>query len=110
MEIAVIYFRAGYEPNHYHTNKEWEARLVMERSQAIKCPSIQYHLAGTKKVQQMLARKGSVERFITDTNKIELIRDIFTGLYSLDFDEFGDQAIHMALDNPERYIRDLKSS
>lgn len=102
MEVAVIYFRAGYEPGHYHGKDEWDARLMMERSLAIKCPSIQYHLAGTKKVQQMLARKGAIERFVHDKSKIAAIRDVFTGLYSLDFDEFGEQAVQMALTHPER--------
>ena len=32
---------------------------MMERSLAIKCPSIQYHLAGTKKIQQALASPGN---------------------------------------------------
>lgn len=50
-EIAVVYFRAGYEPGQYHSEAEWEARLTVERSKAIKSPSIHYHLAGTKKVR-----------------------------------------------------------
>lgn len=45
-----MYFRAGYSPDHYHGEAEWSARLMIERSKAIKCPNIQYHLAGTKKV------------------------------------------------------------
>lgn len=50
-EVGVIYFRSGYEPAQYHGQKEWDARLMMERSTAIKCPSIHYHLAGTKKAR-----------------------------------------------------------
>ncbi len=84
IEVAVIYFRCGYHPDQYPTEKEWEARLLMERSLAIKSPSIQYHLAGTKKVQQALAKPGALERFFDDNNKIQDIRGIFTGLYSLD--------------------------
>jgi hypothetical protein len=57
-QVAVIYFRCGYHPDQYPSEREWEARLMMERSLAIKSPSIQYHLAGTKKVQQELARPG----------------------------------------------------
>lgn len=49
--VAVVYFRAGYEPGHYMSEQEWDARLLVERSSAIKCPSIHYHLAGTKKVK-----------------------------------------------------------
>ncbi|XP_018579703.1 glutathione synthetase isoform X2 [Anoplophora glabripennis] len=102
--VSVIYFRAGYEPGHYPSKKEWDARLLMERSQAIKSPSIQYHLAGTKKVQQALAKSGILELFLTEAKKIESVRDIFTGLYGLDFDEFGDQAVQMALNEPDRFV------
>ena len=57
---------------------------MMERSLAIKSPSIHYHLAGTKKVQQQLAVNGVLEKYFDDKNEIEKIRGIFTGLYSLD--------------------------
>lgn len=103
-EVAVIYFRAGYEPGHYHSQKEWDARLLMERSLAIKSPSIHYHLSGTKKVQQTLARPGALEKFLNDPSKIEKVKEIFTGLYSLDFDDLGEQAIQMAIDDPERFV------
>ncbi|KAF5274399.1 hypothetical protein FQA39_LY07279 [Lamprigera yunnana] len=103
-EVAVIYFRAGYEPSHYPSQKEWGARMTMEKSKAIKCPSIQYHLAGTKKVQQALAHTGVVEKFLSDTYKVEAVKEIFTGLYSLDFDEFGNEAVQMALETPNRFV------
>lgn len=59
-EVAVVYFRAGYAPRDYFGRAEWDARLKLERSTAIKSPNIGYHLAGTKKVQQVLARAGQV--------------------------------------------------
>ena len=43
----------GYTPNDFHSDKDWDSRLLLERSKAIKCPNIYYHLAGTKKVQQV---------------------------------------------------------
>lgn len=43
-----------------------------------------------------------MERFIKDPEKVEKVREIFTGLYSLDFDEFGEQAVKMAMENAER--------
>lgn len=61
-EVAVVYFRAGYAPNDYFGRAEWDARLKLERSTAIKSPSIGYHLAGTKKVQQVLAQEGQVRK------------------------------------------------
>ena len=54
-EVSLAYFRAGYTPHDYPGEAEWEARLLIERSFALKCPSIGQHLAGTKKVQQVLA-------------------------------------------------------
>ncbi|XP_064108450.1 glutathione synthetase-like isoform X1 [Macrobrachium nipponense] len=102
-EVAVVYFRAGYEPGQYHTEAEWEARLTIERSKAIKCPSIQYHLAGTKKVQQELARPGMLKRFLSDS-EADHVRQLFTGLYTLDRDEEGDKAVKMALESPERFV------
>ncbi|XP_025409253.1 glutathione synthetase-like isoform X5 [Sipha flava] len=103
-KVAVVYFRAGYTPDHYHSEAEWSARLMIERSKAIKCPNIQYHLAGTKKVQQALATPGMLERFIKDTKKSTDIRKMFTGLYALDLNEDGDKAVKMALDCPERFV------
>ena len=68
----------------YPTEREWDARLMIERSKAIKSPSIHYHLAGTKKVQQELARDGVLERFVKEEDKRKAIRSMFTGLYPLD--------------------------
>jgi len=103
-EVAVVYFRCGYHPDQYPTEKEWEARLMIERSLAIKSPSIQYHLAGTKKVQQALALPGILEKYFDDEKKIEQVRGIFTGLSSVDNDEQGNKAVAKAMANPERYV------
>lgn len=102
--VSVAYFRSGYEPLQYHCQAEWDARLMIERSTAIKCPSIHYHLAGTKKVQQALAKPGILKRFLSDDEKIDRVQDIFTGLYSLDKDEGGDEAVEMVLKSPEGYV------
>lgn len=63
----------------------WEARLMMERSRAVKCPDIATHLAGTKKVQEVLSRPGVLERFFPDRPRVvEKIRATFAGHYTLD--------------------------
>lgn len=65
--------------------QSWEARLLIERSLAVKCPDIGTHLAGTKKVQQVLARPGVLERFFSEEPMVvEQIRATFAGLYTLD--------------------------
>jgi len=104
-EVGVVYLRCGYHPDQYPTQREWDARLLMERSMALKSPSIHYHLAGTKKVQQELAKPGQLERFLGDKAElIEQIRGVFTGLYSLDHDENGDKSFKRAMDNPSGYV------
>lgn len=80
--VSVVYYRSGYEPNQYHSQREWDARLLIEKSLAIKCPSIQYHLAGTKKVQQTLAKPGMVARFLKDEKTAAKVKEIFTGALS----------------------------
>ncbi|XP_045540397.1 glutathione synthetase-like isoform X1 [Papilio machaon] len=102
--VAVVYYRSGYEPSQYPSSREWDARLRVERSSAIKCPSIQYQLAGTKKVQQTLASPGVLEKFMGTGATTNSVRDIFTGLYSLDFDESGERAVDMALADAERFV------
>ncbi|KAJ2940815.1 hypothetical protein O0L34_g10064 [Tuta absoluta] len=102
--VAVVYYRSGYEPAQYPTQHEWDARLRVERSNAIKSPSIQYQLAGTKKVQQALAMPGALEKFMGGSANTGRVRDIFAGLYSLDFDEGGEKAVQMALDDAERFV------
>ncbi|WZZ60007.1 hypothetical protein YC2023_060114 [Brassica napus] len=48
--------------DHFPSESEWNARLLIEQSSAVKCPSIAYQLAGTKKIQQELAKPGVLER------------------------------------------------
>lgn len=103
-EVAVIYYRCGYHPDQYPSEREWDARLMMERSMAIKSPSIQYHLAGTKKVQQELANPGVLEKFFDDPEKVKQVRSIFTGLYSMDKGSDGDAAFDMAMKEPARFV------
>ncbi|KAK1801629.1 hypothetical protein P4O66_022273, partial [Electrophorus voltai] len=86
-------------------SQSWEARLLMERSCAVKCPDISTHLAGTKKVQQELARPGVLERFFPDEPETTArLRATFTGLYTLDMGEEGERTVDMALAAPDRYV------
>ncbi|MGH0124492.1 UNVERIFIED_CONTAM: hypothetical protein FKN15_077177 [Acipenser sinensis] len=104
LEVAVVYYRNGYMPQNY-TEQRWEARLLMERSRAVKCPDISTHLAGTKKVQQELARPGVLERFFPDDQEaVVRIRATFTGLYTLDMGEEGDRTVAMAIADPDQFV------
>ncbi|KAM9786202.1 glutathione synthetase [Neosynchiropus ocellatus] len=104
-EVAVLYFRNGYDPENYSSEQDWEARLMMERSRAVKCPDISTQLVGTKKVQQVLAKPGVLERFLPDQPEaVEQIRATFAGLYTLDPGPEGDKTVQMALDSPDRFV------
>jgi glutathione synthase len=112
-EVAVVYFRAGYAPTDYpdgYSGIEWDARERIERSRATKCPNLGYHLAGTKKVQQELARPLCLERFFGDTDEASTatnVRRVFAGLYSLGDDATIDDfvAVKDALNGSEdRYV------
>lgn len=81
-EVSVAYFRAGHAPEDYATNRHWDARLLLERSHAIKAPSVEMQLAGSTKVQQALAEPGVLERFVS-TAEAEQLRVVFAGLWSL---------------------------
>ncbi|KAI1233299.1 Glutathione synthetase, partial [Lamprotornis superbus] len=83
-EVAVVYYREGYVPQVYD-QQNWEARLLLERSRAVKCPDIATQLAGTKKVQQELSRPGMLEKLLPGhPEAVARIRATFAGLYSLD--------------------------
>ncbi|KAL5136008.1 Glutathione synthetase, chloroplastic [Glycine soja] len=99
-EISVVYFRAGYTPKDYPSESEWRARLLMEQSSAIKCPTISYHLVGTKKIQQELAKPGVLERFVENKDHIAKLRACFAGLWSLEDSDIAKKAI----ENPELFV------
>ncbi|RCH99452.1 hypothetical protein CU098_009412 [Rhizopus stolonifer] len=102
-EIAVSYFRAGYGPEDYPTQKEWDARRVIERSLSIKCPTVAYQLVGSKKVQQVLAEPGRLERYV-DKETADAMRESFAGLYPLDNSPEGLAAYKKALAEPEHLV------
>ena len=77
---------------------------MLERSRAIKSPSIQYHLSGTKKIQQELARHGVLERFISDPDTASRIRQMFAGQHALDLGAEGDRAIELAIKSPHKFV------
>ena len=99
-EVSLLYFRAGYSPSEFNDPDAWPSRLHLERSAAIKCPSILTHLAGSKKIQQTLATPSSphLSRFLSSTSpeQISRIRNTFTDIYPLDDTSAGKHAIALA--------------
>lgn len=107
-EVSTLYFRAGYAPTDYTSETHWSARLHLERSAAIKCPSILTHLAGSKKVQQVLATPQSphLTRFLPDPQSSSSILSTFAPIYPLDTSPAGQTARKLALDpsTAQKYV------
>ncbi|KAJ2502335.1 Glutathione synthetase [Coemansia sp. RSA 1972] len=103
-EIAVAYYRSGYAPTDFPTDLEWNGRWLVEKSRTVAVPSLAYHLAGCKKIQQVLAEPNIVERFIEDAETAARVRECFVGLYPLDASDEGQQAMAQALREPHKYV------
>lgn len=73
---------------------------MIERSSAIKCPSIAYHLVGAKKIQQELAKENVLERFLDNKSDIEKVRKCFAGLWSLE----NESIVSAAIESPELFV------
>lgn len=101
-EVTTVYLRAYYSPDEYKSNRDWDARVHLERSAAIKCPTVLNQLAGCKKVQQVLAEPTGPDHlssFLRDTDPevIAKLRETFAPQYDLSVDGRGRE---LAL-NPE---------
>lgn len=101
-----MYYRSGYGPGDYPDTSAWQGRLQVERSNAIKCPSILTQLAGAKKVQQVLATPTDpstpsiLGRFVkTDNAAIAVLEKTFTNIFPLDDTPAGLAARKIALDS-----------
>jgi glutathione synthetase len=100
--ISLVYFRAGYGPADYIGKDEWAARLMIERSDAIKCPTVAYQLCGTKKIQQVLNNPKMMEKYIHDDQLISQFSACFTGIWSVGSE--NQKEIDNALKHPDLYV------
>ena len=97
--VSVVYFRAAYSPNDYLSQREWDARLLIERSRAIKCPTVAMQLAGAKKVQQVLAEPGELARFVSSADTAAALRSTFAGMWAL-----SDETVAMIRRDPSGFV------
>ncbi|SCU80247.1 LAME_0B02190g1_1 [Lachancea meyersii CBS 8951] len=103
-EISVVYFRAGYSPQDFTNSQDWENRLLLETSYAIKAPNLLTQLAGVKKVQQILTEESTLKRFVPDEKERASLVDSFVKIYPMDDSEVGEKAKKMAMKSPERFV------
>lgn len=117
-EISIVYYRTGYAPTDYKSDRDWETRLNLETTRAIKSPTLLSQISGSKKVQQLLTDKALVERILNDnvgsspssanekvtSEEIDLLLQTFVNIYPLDDSPRGREAKQLAFSNPERYV------
>jgi glutathione synthase len=105
-EVTTVYLRAYYAPDEYKSSRDWEARTHLERSAAIKCPTVLNQLSGCKKVQQVLAEPTGPDHLTSfmdgiDPAIISRLRQTFAPQYDLSADGQGRK---LAL-NPETAMK-----
>ena len=121
-EIGFVYYRTGYQLNHYQKENErqgteegewdeskWQIRTLLECSMAIKCPSIDVHLTTFKKFQEAFGQeKVLLDVLNGDQKAMHGVKGLFKGLYSLeDLGKEGapiNDIIEKALKNPHDYV------
>lgn len=101
--VSVVYYRSGYGPNDYPSDAEWNARRTLESSKAINCPTIGYQLAGTKKVQQILADAKNLAPLVRSESHVSQLMETFTGIYALSNPDHAE-FIADAIKNPQGYV------
>lgn len=121
IEVAVVYFRAGYTPEEYDEDKsQFRIRVLMEKSKAIVCPTFALQLAGAKKVQQVLTEPGVLESFLLDEARpdtgfgegagwlspewCKIIRSTWVKMWPLDDTDMGQEGLALAMEYPERFV------
>lgn len=97
LEVSVIYLRAGFEVIEYDEVGR-ACRLLLERSRAIKCPSILSHLTTFKKVQQELTMPETLERYLS-VEEAAKIAKTFAPILPMDESHLGLRARELAM-NP----------
>jgi glutathione synthetase len=103
-EVAIVYFRFGYDSSQYTCDEDWQARKIIEISQAIKCPSMDLQLLTLKKIQEVLCDPKVWQ--VINGDALEDIRPFFNGMYGL-HDLTNEETIAVIKDaktNPDKYV------
>jgi glutathione synthase len=107
-EIAAItYFRAGYRPDELESRIARQGRQLIAQATTISVPDLPTHLAGTKKIQQVLTNPQLLELFL-DQEAISIVRSAFAQIYPLDatieFEGKTMLAREAAILQPEQFV------
>lgn len=97
--VSVAYFRTGYMPYEYRTEQHWHGRTLIERSNAVSCPSVAMQLMGMKKMQQVLGEPNVLGRYL-DESEAMLVRSTLVK----QFDLTCDSAVQCGIENMHDYV------
>lgn len=107
-KVSIAYFRTGYAPGHYRTEKAWHARELIEASSAVSVPSARTQLANTKLIQLILSDREVLERFVSPETARRILRSCvaFTKLDNEFVDAGGRSGLgrEHALASPSRWV------
>jgi len=99
-EVALVYYRSGYDPSCYKDNDSWKIREEIEMSRAVKCPSIDVHLATNKVFQASFAHKQNVLKYISE-DEFNQLRRTFPETGPLT--DWNSEIVQNALKSPKNY-------
>ncbi len=105
--VAITYFRAGYRPDELESKTARQGRQLISHSTTISVPDLPTHLAGTKKIQQVLTNPQLLRLFL-DEQDTALVRNAFAQIYTLDepieFEGKTMLATEAAIAHPENFV------
>lgn len=101
--VSLFYFRSTYTPTDFISEATWEAREAIERSSAVKCPSLPYHLCTTKRIQQALSHYGALRKYCDSDRECRALFATFMGQYTLDT-ATNAHVVTDAVEHPEKYV------
>ena len=101
--IGIVYFRAGYAPSDFPDGATQDARRLLEASSAVLLPEASMQLAGTKKVQQLLARPQILRQLI-DEPIAQILEQNYAQMFSLEEAIDGISARAFLQENFENFV------
>ncbi len=101
--IGVVYFRAGYAPGDLPDEDSRSARRMLEASSAVLVPEASMQLAGTKKIQQVLADSSILSEFVPESVADQL-KAYFAMMFGLEEEVEGRPAREFLAENAEQYV------
>jgi glutathione synthetase len=101
--IGVVYFRAGYAPGDLPDEDSRSARRMLEASSAVLVPEASMQLAGTKKIQQVLADSSILSEFVPESVADQL-KAYFAMMFGLEEEVEGRPAREFLTENAEQFV------